>query len=464
MSENKNVIVIGGGITGLTAAWRLKQLDPRLNVTVLEKEDCWGGKVHTVVLPGPEGGEFLIDAGAESFVTRKVEIWALALELGLADKVKDPGSETRNIYVLDNGKPVKVPLDPISFFTTRLMSARGKLRMLLEPFQPARRDGQDESLASFADRRLGREAREKFIGPILGGIYNANPETQSIMTTSPIMREMEADGGSLVGAMLKRMVSARKTKPEADDGQPKRPRFLTFDVGAQRIIDALVEKTEAEFISEADVQAIAARGEEYSVRLADGREFEADAVILAVPANAASGMLMLVAPDMIDKLAVIRHEHIGTLTLGYKEAELPAGMDMNGLMIPRREQRTIDAVTLTTAKMPERAPEGYAMLRVFFGGGCPEVADLPEDELIKVVCAELKALLGIEAMPAVTYVKRWLKSYPQADVGHLGLVDEIDSLAPPGILVTGSSYRGIGVPDCVRQGNEAARAVVEYFK
>ena len=186
------LIIIGGGITGLSAAWEAQKNG--ISYALLEKDSRWGGKVHTEIVEFPEGNA-IIDGGPESFITRKPEAWDLAGELGIQDSVINPGAETRHMYILDSGTPVEVPLAPVKFASSRLMSGGGKLRMMLEPFQPPKADDADESLADFVTRRLGREALDKFIGPILGGIYNTDPETQSILVSHPIMRDMESEYG-----------------------------------------------------------------------------------------------------------------------------------------------------------------------------------------------------------------------------------------------------------------------------
>ena len=456
-----HVIIIGGGITGLSAAWELRTQQPDLKITMLEKEARWGGKIVTQTAPGPKGGHFVIDGGPESFVTRKPEVWDLAHELGIEDHIFDPGSETRNMFVLEGGVPVRVPLSPLSFLTSRLMSLRGKARLLAEPFIPPKEDDLDESLAEFADRRLGDEASRKMIGPILAGIYNTDPEKQSILTTSPIMREMEAEAGSLFKAAFRRMRAARKAK-STDLKKP--PRFVTFADGAQVLIDALIEQLDADLRLEAEIVDIQATGDGYEVILGSDEPLLAEAVLLASPANASAKLLTKAAPSAARLLNEILHKNIGTITLAYKRTDLPPGLKIHGLMIPRREKRLIDAVTFTTAKMPQRAPDGHVLLRVFFGGAAPHLVEMAQDALCAQVQSELAELLNIEAEPIAAWPFQWLESFPQAEVGHLHKVSEIEEVLPSGLYVTGSSYRGIGVPDCIRQGRDTAKKALIYLK
>lgn len=453
LSRSKTVI-IGGGITGLSAAWELQQSAEPVDITVLEQSDRWGGKIVTQTLPAPDGGTFLIDAGPESFVTRKREIWQLTRELGLADRVIDPGGEARGTYVLDGGKPVALPLSPSALVSTPLLSARGKLRLLAEPFMPRKADDADESLADFVTRRLGREALEKFIGPVLGGIYNTDPQVQSILVTSPVMREMERDHRSLVAASVARMRAQRKAPPE---DCPPPSRFIGFEHGAEELVDALVAQLDATLRLSASVVQVVPAGVGYEVVLADGERLSADTVIVAAPANVAARLLAEPAPEAAALMGYIRHTAIGTISLAYRSAELTLAEPIRGLMIPRRERRRIDAVVWTSAKIPARAPAGYELLRVFFGGGDPAMATLPEDAVVDVVRRELRQLLGLTAQPVGYRMARWPNSYPQAAVGHLDLVDAIERALPPGLFATGASFRGLAVPDCVKQGRETAR-------
>lgn len=458
-AEKKKVIVIGGGITGLAAAWHLQShAAERLEITLVEASPFLGGKMHTRTLTTGQD-TFIIDAGPESFVTRKPEAWELAHEVGIAEQIVNPGSETKNMYVLDAGTVKKIPLSPPAFIKSDLLTLRGKARMLLEPVIPAKRDDEDESLASFVTRRLGREALDKMLGPVLAGIYNTNPETQSIMTTSPVMREMEKEYGGLFKGALGRMRAKRKNPPQ----EPLPPQFITFSAGSQALVDALEAQLEATILTGVRVTEVLAAGDGFRVTCENHADLSADAVILATPGNQTNKMLAQTAPPAAERIGKIDHQNIGTATLVFKPGEIALPYPINGLMIPRREKRHIDAITWTSNKPLDRAPQGYEMLRVFFGGADPSMATLPEDEVIGMILAELKDILGITAQPYASAVFTWPESFPQAFVGHLALVDEIDSLLPPGLWVAGSSYRGIGVPDCIRQGRQSADLALKYL-
>lgn len=447
-----DVIIIGGGITGLSAAWELQRSRPSVRYALLEASGRWGGKIISRAIQA-EGKTFLVDGGPDTLVTRKPETWALTSELGLQQQIAVPASETKNIYVLDGGQIHPIPLNPALFFSTPLLTWRGRLRLMAEPFQPARRDDGDESLAEFVTRRLGREALEKFIGPVLGGIYNTDPTRQSILVSSPIMREMEKESGSLVLAALARAFK----KPQG----PKKPRFINYEKGMEQLPATLAAQLTGTLRLNAPAARLDRAGAGFAVKLTSGETLEARTVILATLANVSSKLLRELAPEPAIRLAGIHHENIGTLSLVYRESDIPAKPVINGLMIPRREKRAIDAITVTSRKQPERSHSGYTLLRVFFGGARPELVTQDDETLLQTVRAELKDLLNLQAAPLAQAAFRWEAGFPQATVGHLERVAALEAALPEGIFLAGSSYRGIAVPDCIKQGREAAKKAIQ---
>lgn len=450
------IVVIGGGITGLSAAWELQQRG--IDYTLLEASNRWGGKVISQRIE-LNNASFLVEGGPDTLITRKPEAWVLAKELGMLDQVVNPGSEMSGTYVLDNASLHPLPVSPARFFSTPLLTLRGKLRMLAEPFQPARRDDGDESLADFVRRRLGQEALDKFIGPVLGGIYNTDPEKQSIMVSSPVMREMEKDGGGLFLGALKRAFRGNK-KMNAE----KKPRFVSFKNGLQALTDELARQLTGDLRLNTRVASVMKKDGQSRVMLENGERLFTDGVILTTLAQQASALVKELSAEASRGLSAMRQQNIGTLSLVYRESDIPEKPVVNGLMIPRREKRMIDAVTFTSRKMPERSTPGYAVVRVFIGGGAPEMVEFSDEELIAAVKRELGEVLGITADPQTWAAFRWECGFPQAEVGHLERVDEIEKLLPAGIALAGSSYRGIAVPDCIRQGREAAVKIVASLR
>jgi oxygen-dependent protoporphyrinogen oxidase len=265
-----------------------------------------------------------------------------------------------------------------------------------------------------------------------------------------VMREMEKESGSLFLAALQRGLRARKNAHT----QMKKPRFITFKNGIQGIVDNLISQLTDDLRLNTSARHIFREEKGYKIYTTNGDIIYADAVILATLANVASELLAYIATKASELLETIQHNHIGTVSLVYKESDLP-NLDINSLMIPRREKRAIDAVTFTSKKMPQRFSSGYAVLRVFIGGGKPEIVEYDETPLIANIRSELSDLLGIRAEPVAYKIFRWQNGFPQAEVGHLALVHEIEKHLPANIALAGSSYRGIAVPDCIRQGREA---------
>jgi oxygen-dependent protoporphyrinogen oxidase len=442
------IAIVGGGITGLSAAWTLQQ--QHIPYVVIESSAQLGGKIQTEVIPHTDGTAFIIDGGPESFVTRKPEVWELAHALGIGDQLVAPGSETAGIYILYAGSLYPVPLSLGAFITSHLLSPLGKLRLLAEPFITPRRDTADETLAQFAQRRLGREVMERMVGPILGGIYNADPYQQSVLVSAPQMRNLERDYGGLVRGQIGVMWRQHKIQAE------KRPRFVTFRDGAAVLVAALQQRLTGDVYLNTRIQSIQRAGAGYTLHTADGTALSATGVILATPANVAAKLVEPLAPPAAALLAAIPHVPIGTVTLVFKTTDLPPNQNISSLMIPRREQRAIDAVVWTSQRMTWRVPAGYALLKVFIGGARPDMVAWEDAPLLKLVLAELNTFFGINAQPVLYRIFRWHDSYPQAPVGHLERVAHIEQALPPGIFVTGSSYAGVGVPDCIRQGQHTA--------
>ncbi|NJK44865.1 MAG: protoporphyrinogen oxidase [Pleurocapsa sp. SU_196_0] len=347
-----------------------------------------------------------------------------------------------------------MPTNPPALIGSRLLSWAGKWRLLREPFTPPAPTDADESLFVFLERRLGREAAQVF-APVMAGIYSTDPMHQSLNASFPILRELEREGGSLVRGMLK-----RRSKSKAQKTAVQVPRAISFRNGVGTLIDALEAKLRSQSNCEirfnARVTSLEARGDTQQLRLESGEVLTADAVILACPAPVSASLLEGHAPDAARALRALRHLSIGTLALQYPTAALEAHRAVRGLMIPRSSERAIDAVLFTGFKMPSRVTRETTLLRVFFGAARPDLVTMPEPELLAVVQAELRTTLELEAQPLAWQVFRWAESFPSLEVGHLERVAAAERVVPNGVLLAGASYYGLGVPDCVRQGRDAA--------
>ena len=281
-----HILIIGGGIAGLSAAWQLQQQG--IGYTLLEASARLGGMVWSERFDG-----YVVDGGAESFITRKPELWELTQSLGLADRVVPASTSPSGAAVYNDGRPMCVPLGPLQFLTTPLLSWRGKLRLIAEPFIPPRRDDGDETIAAFASRRLGPEASDRFISPILSGIYNSDASRQSIMTTAGVMRDLEKHGSLIAGTIA----TMRKRRAEKQAGAPQIPRSFTFANGAQEVVDVLAQKLTGQVRCNARVIGLTRVDGRYVAHLADGTQVGADGIVMAAPASAAAPMLAPIAPE-----------------------------------------------------------------------------------------------------------------------------------------------------------------------
>ncbi len=470
-----HVAIIGGGISGLSAAWYLQnQVSTMpLTYTLLEQSGRWGGKIRTEHV-GAFDGEFVVEGGPDSFLTQKPWALQLARALGLQEQLLATNDQARRVFVLNHGKPTPlpegvlliVPTEFVPFARSPLMSPLGKLRMGLDLIIPPKLDGADETLADFVRRRLGAEALDKIAEPMMSGIYNAEAERQSLLATFPRFRELEEKYGSLIKGML----ASRRARP-GPNGHRASPvsgpssAFVSLHDGMEALVSALVKSLTGHLRLGIGVQGIArSDGTQYELALTNGEHLRADVVIVTTPAYVAADLLRGLAPDTAAGLDKIRYVSTGTISLAFRKSEVVHPLDGFGLVIPRSENRPINALTWTSTKFNHRAPSDCVLLRVFFGGSRnPAIMNVDDERLLRVVRAELKTLIGIDAEPFFYRIFRWMRANPQYDVGHLDRLGQLEAQLPPGIFLTGSAYRGVGIPDCVHQSQQIASRTAEIL-
>ncbi|MCC6169983.1 MAG: protoporphyrinogen oxidase [Caldilineaceae bacterium] len=472
-----DVAIIGGGISGLATAYYLQRQAEReqrpLRYTLLERSRRAGGKIITEQVAGFGDQPFVVEGGPDSFITQKPWALQLARELGLEERILGANDHLRKTYVLNRGKPTPLPDGVLMIVPTRflpfalspLISPLGKLRMGLDFFIPAKRDDEDETLADFIRRRLGDEALDKIAEPLMSGIYNAEAERQSLLATFPRFRDIEKRHGSLIRGML---ASKRSPKPAATNGTSPKPvsMFTSLHDGTQELVDTLFGRLTGDICLGVAVTAIAAQPDRsgYRLTLDDGTALLARQVALATPAFVSADLLRPLSPGAADLLASIRYVSTGTISLGFRRDEVAHPLNGFGVVIPRSERRPINAITWSSTKFNHRAPDGHVLLRVFFGGSRnPQMVDRSDEELLAIARRELDALLGIRAEPVFHRLFRWRNATPQYDAGHLQRVAAIEAALPTGIYVTGSPYRGIGIPDCVHQAQGTAGQVWQHL-
>ena len=473
-ANSYDVAIVGGGISGLATAYYLQRHAAKakrpLRYVLIERSPHAGGKIVTEHIDGYGDAPFVVEGGPDSFITQKPWALQLARELGMQDRFLGTNDHLRKTFVLQRGKPIPLPEGVMLLVPTRftpfilspLISPLGKLRMALDYMIPARMGEEDETLANFVRRRLGNEALDKLAEPLLSGIYNAEAEKQSLMATFPRFREMEKQHGSLIRGMLSSMRNRPKPAAPPANAPTAKPlsAFISFRGGAQELITTLQPELTGELSFNTNVDAITASAvgaSSYELALSDGRSINARRVVLATPAFVSAELLRDLAPESSKLLTDIRYVSTGTISLGYRRNEFSHPLNGFGIVIPRSEKRPINAITWSSTKFAHRAPSDHALIRVFFGGSRnPEIVERSDDDLLSIASSELHALMGIDATPIFHRIFRWRNATPQYDVGHLQRVDAIEAALPPGVMVTGSPYRGIGIPDCVHQAQQTA--------
>lgn len=458
-----NIVVVGGGIAGLATAYYL-QSKPNVNVTLVESDRRLGGKIVT---ERPDG--FVIDGGPDSFLTQKPWAVELCQELGIGDRLIGTNEARRRVYVLwkkrlhvlPDGVLLIIPTRFTPFALSSLISPLGKLRMGMDLVIPPRRDLSDETVAAFVRRRLGSEALDKIAEPLMGGIHVSDPERQSLQASFPRFIDLERKHGSLIRGM----VAARRKRAASPAAKPL-PTFMTLRGGVGELVDTLAAKVPAvRVISGQRAVGLERDGDErYQVRLEDGSALGAVAVVLATPAYVSGSLLGGVAPEVADGLARIRYVSTATVSFGYDAATLGHPLNGFGFVIPAKEDRAISACTWSSSKYENRAPAGRALVRCFVGGATHEERALVDDgAMVESAREELASLMGVRAEPQVTRIFRWTRANPQYDVGHLERLAEMESrLAAglPGVYLTGSPYRGVGIPDCVHNAQLTAERIM----
>ena len=516
----KHIVIIGGGITGLAAAHRVlersRESGRQVRLTLLEAGSRVGGIVQTRERDG-----FLLEQGPDSFISEKPQAVELACRLGLESRLIETNENYRRSFIVGQGRLLPVPegfhlLAPGRFWpfiTSGIFSWRGKVRIAMDLVLPRQKvvgnsnlsgDAiedvlEDESLAHFVRRRLGREALARMAQPMVGGIYTADPERLSLRATMPRFLEMERTHRSLIRALRQQGKSANATNTEIEEtastvrktaksgtSGARYSLFLSFDRGMQVFTDKLAEKisdfgfrisdsndspqssirinTGAESIElEGQMPASATK---WKVRTNGHEILVADAVCLALPGPVSARLLRDVDPQLASELDSISYASSATINLAYRRADIPHRLDGFGFVVPFIEKRSLIACTFSSVKFAGRAPEGCALLRAFVGGALqPDMLTLADEDLISRVRDDLRDLLGIERPPIFSEVTNWEQSMPQYHVGHLGKVRRIQARVAqlPNLTLAGNAYSGLGIPDCIGSGENAADQLIKIL-
>ena len=453
MRDILDVAVVGGGISGLAAAYELQRRG--LTVRVLEAGLRAGGVISTERFDG-----WVVDGGPDSILVQKPAAVALCRELGIADRLVST-LPPRTAYILRDDRLHRIaegsflgfPLDARSLARSSVFSLGGRIRMACELFMPRHGGDEDESIGTFVRRRFGQEAVDYLAEPLLAGIHAGDVDRLSLQALFPRLLEAERQSGSVLRAF--RAMRARPSPQGA---------FVSFPGGTGELVDALVQALAAGTVRTSTRVLELHRHANYRAETPDG-PIEARAIILAVPAYVA-GLLLRVFDTTIAALSeAIPYASTATVALGYERGQIAHPMDGSGFVVPRVERSPLLAATWVTSKWPHRAPDGHVLLRGFLGGGRdPRRLDAGDEELVSTVVDELTHLLGIKGAPLFTRLFRWTKQSPQYEVGHLQRVATIERqlAAIPGVFITGSGFRAIGIPDCIADGRETAAKAAAF--
>jgi oxygen-dependent protoporphyrinogen oxidase len=452
----KHIAIIGGGISGLAAAFTLEE-QRRAGVPVeyilFESSSRFGGVIATENVEN-----CLVEAGPDSFLTEKPWAADLCRKLGLADQLTGSNDAQRKTYILVNGKLVPIPDGLMFMVPTKIMPAllsplfsfRTKLQVAREWFHHSKQATADETVASFVERHYGTEMVERLADPMLSGIYGGEASKLSVRAVLPRFLEMEAKYGSLGRAMI---AARTKTAPNS-----ARPLFTSLKDGMQRMVDTLVARLSPSALNlNRPVKSL--RPNENGWLVSGDESYRFDAAIVATPAHTAATVLQNASPDLASELRAIPYSSSVTVTLAYDQevrAMLPPGF---GFLVPRSEGKRLLAATFVHNKFSHRAPANRALIRGFLGGSRDQhILQSSDEEIGRIVREELKQILGFAAEPLFTRVYKWNAAMAQYTVGHLERLERIQHLCQglPAIALAGNGYRGIGVPDCVRSGVEAA--------
>lgn len=446
--------IIGGGISGLSLAYYLLEQRPSLDILVLESEKKAGGKIWTDRVDG-----FLCEGGVNGFLDNRPKTIQLITKLSLAPLRSNDNARKR--YVYSEGKLNLLPESPAAFLTSNLLSIAGRLRVIYEMFVPKWQGG-EETLAHFATRRLGREAYEKLIDPMASGIFAGDPEKMSIKSCFAKVYNLEQKYGSLIRGMIKLQKEAKKAGGRVGAGPGGT--LTSFYDGMETLIAALSGFLGERVKTESEVISVNREGSHYKLFLSDGTDTEAEVVVCATPAFAAANIVSDLDKNLSSILNEIFYPSISVVCLGYKREKIKHNLMGFGFLIPFREGRKILGTLWDSSIFPNRAPEGYVLLRTMLGGARrSNLALESEQKLIALVTGELKDIMGITVQPDFAKVYTHKRGIPQYFLGHDQKTDLIAGMCNKykGFYVAGNAYGGIGVNDCIENSSKLAERILQ---
>ena len=475
----RSVVIIGGGISGLSTAFALHEqaaaIDVALTCTILDAAPVWGGKIVTHRV-----GQLVMEAGPDSFLSQKPWGMELCRRLGIADQLINTNPVEKKASVLRGGQLHELPEGLVTFtptqlgpfFRSGLLSWIDLARMGCDVLIPARRAADDESLASFFRRRFGRHACERVMEPLMAGIYAGDAEQMSLRATFPRFYELEQTHGSVIRGM---MAARRARMQNAPDGRPRHTMFVTLKNGLADLVAGLtthIRQAGGMVKAGVQVEALRVRSHQagrwmYDIICTDGTSLSAEALVLATPAYVSAELVRPLTPMAAGLLDLIPYASTATISLIYPAEAVGNRLQGFGFVVPRIEGRDLIAATWTSLKWPHRAPPQDVSVRCYLGGvGREAILQRDDEALVQCVREELASIVGLQATPHYVEVNRWNRAMPQYTIGHLDRLAQMEAALSRfgGLAVTGAGYRGVGLPDCIRDGAETAAKLLRYLQ
>ena len=460
----RRISIIGAGISGLcTAHYLVREFQvagKSVEIVLFEAEEVPGGKMRTVC-----EDSFRMEWGPNGFLTNKPYSLELVKELGIEDRLARSSDAARKRFIFSGGTLHRLPETPQAFFKSRLLSLKGRLRITWELFAPGPPSGEDESLGDFARRRLGPEALEKLIDPMVTGIYAGDPDRMSLKSCFPLIHDLERKHGGLVKGMIALQREGRKSGEKREMSAGPGGVLMSFHNGVQELTDILADRLSDGLHLGVKVDRVTRRNGKILLSIEEdglSGEIDTDVVVVATPAYAAAEMLGPLDSSFRGTLSAIPYSPISVVALGYDKATLGNPLDGFGFLIPRGEKRKILGALWDSSVFPNRAPEGKALIRAMVGGvRGPELAALPPEELFGLVRSELSVTMGVTADPVLSRSFFHERGIPQYLVGHGKVLERIEErlAANPGIHLNSNAYRGIALNDCVLQSRLTAERI-----
>ena len=433
------VVVVGGGISGLAAAWRLQRAGAE--VVLLEAGERTGGKIRTERTDG-----WLVEHGPNGFLSSRTAVLDLAKDVGLEAALMPADDAAEHRYLFVGGRLRAVPHSPPKFMKSNLLSLRGRMRLAAEPLIPRRTDPSDESVRAFAARRIGPEAADKLVDPMVTGIYAGDVSQLSLRAAFPKLHALESEHGSLVRGML---AKKRSGGPAGPGG-----RLTSFEGGMSALTDRLAADLDVQTGRRAT--GLARHDGRWRVAAEGGDPVDGDAVVVSTPADAIAGLVGPLVPAATAPLEAIPYAPAAVVAVGYRTADLPRPLDGFGFLVPSGEGRRVLGVVWSSSLFADRAPDGHALLRVIVGGARhPELLQLDDEALVAVVREELGITLGRLPDPAFAQVVRWPRAIPQYTLGHLDRVRDAEGAVATlgGVHLAGNGLYGVSLADCVARAD-----------